>query len=157
MQEPSELTTTQLDIEIYDWKTGAYVADFSHILSSGLRVTWKLNDVDEFDFGLDYEQFKLKCKEMGVRPSEVLSPGVHDVRVRYNGKYIIGGYVAQTEININKESNDTLQVKCLGFLNLFKGRITNAQYSRKTYAQIARSLVVDSQQAQPINLSLIHI
>lgn len=151
MQEPSELKITQLDIEVYDWKTGAYVADFSHILSSGLRVTWKLNDVDEFDFGLDYEQFKLKCKEMGVPADQVLSPGIHDIRVRYNGKYIIGGYVAQIDINLNKESNNTLQVRCLGFLNLFKGRITNAQYSRKTYGQIARSLVVDSQQAQPIN------
>lgn len=151
MEEPGELKIPQLDIEVYDWKTGAYVADFSHILTNGLRVTWKLNDVDEFDFGLDYEQFKLKCKEMGVPAEEVLSPGIHDVRVRYKGKYIIGGYVAQTDININKESSTSLQVRCLGFLNLFKGRLTNAQYSNKTYAQIARSLIQDSQKSQPIN------
>lgn len=151
MQEPKELEIPQLDIEVYDWKTGNYVADFSHILTNGLRVTWKLNDVDEFDFGLDYEQFKLKCKEMGVSANQVLSPGIHDVRVRYRGKYIIGGYVAQTDININRESNNTLQVRCLGFLNLFKGRITNAQYSNKTYSQIARALVENSQRMQPIN------
>lgn len=151
MEEPSELKITQLDIEVYDWQAGDYVADFSHILTNGLRVTWKLNDVEEFDFGLDYEQFKLKCQAMGISPDRVLSPGVHDVRIRYKGKYIVGGYVAQTDININRESGSTLQVRCLGFLNLFKGRLTNAQYSHKTYSQIARSLVQDSQTRHVIN------
>ncbi len=35
-KEPSELTITQLNIEIYDWKTGNYVVD-SLILSSGTQ------------------------------------------------------------------------------------------------------------------------
>ncbi len=39
------IRVAQLDIEIYDWKTGT---DFSSLLK-WLRV-WKLNDVDEFDF-----------------------------------------------------------------------------------------------------------
>lgn len=151
MQEPRELKITQLDIEVYNWKTGDYVADFSDILSNGLRVNWKLNSTEEFEFGLDYEQFKNKCEEMGVLAAEVLSPGVHDIRIRYNGKYIVGGRVIQADININNSASSTLQVKCLGFLDLMRNQLTNAQYGRKTYAQIARSLVMDSQKALPIN------
>lgn len=144
-----ELESPQYDIEIWH-KDGTYVADVSHILTSAINMTWTLNDVEDLSFTLDLVQFKQKCKKMGVDPKDVLTPYVHDIRVRRNGEYILGTQVVDLTVNIDNNSGATLDVKCTGFLNLFKDLYITADWDGYTYAEIARKLVEESQ--QPDNL-----
>lgn len=123
-----ELKIPQYDIELWEWKTntngniGTYVADISNIITDGISIQWKLNDVESLDFSIDLIQFENRCRAMGQDPQEVLTPYVHDVRVRRNGEYILGCQIVEANINISNNTNATIQIRCTGFLNLFKDR-----------------------------------
>lgn len=146
--ESRELQVVSYDIEIWDWKTNTYVADISTIVNSDLDIEWVLNDVETVTFSVDLIQFEKKCKAMGVTPAEVLTPYVHDIRIRRNGEYIIGAQVVETNFQIDNDVPPKIQVKCTGFLNLFKDQYITESWSGYTYAQIARKLVEGAQKAE---------
>lgn len=148
MTKDRELRVPQYDIEIFDWKTNTYVADISNILTSDLEIEWILNDVETLTFSIDLIQFESKCQAMGVTPAEVLSPYIHDIRVRRNGVYILGCQVVETNFNISNDSPATIEVKCTGFLNLLKDQYITESWSGYTYAEIARKLVEGAQRAE---------
>lgn len=143
-----ELKVVSYTIEIWDWKTGTYVADISKILTSELDIEWTLNDVESVDFSIDLIQFKKMCNLMGVDSTEVLTPYVHDIRIRRNGEYILGAQIVEANISINNNSPATIQIRCTGFLNLFKDQYISEAWSGYTYAQIARKLVQGAQSAE---------
>lgn len=144
------LEVVQYDVEIWDWHTGDYVADISNILTDGLDITWVLNDAEDLTFSIDLVQFEKKCEAMGSTPDEVLTPYVHDIRVRRNGEYILGCQVVETSIEIPNDEPPRINVKCTGFLNLFKDRYISEPLAGYTYAGIARKLVERGQQADPV-------
>lgn len=146
--ESRELQVVSYDIEIWDWKTNTYVADISAIVNSDLDIEWVLNDVETVTFSVDLIQFEKKCKAMGVTPAEVLTPYVHDIRIRRNGEYIVGAQVVETNFQIDNDAPPKIQVKCTGFLNLFKDQYITESWSGYTYAQIARKLVEGAQTAE---------
>lgn len=146
------LEIPQYDIEIWDAKSQTYVADISNILSSDLNIEWTLNDVESFSFSVDLVQFEKKCEQMGVKASEVMTPYVHDIRIRRNGEYIVGGQVVEQVFNISADSPTTMDVRCTGFLNLFKDQYIDAKWSGYSYAEIAKKLVMEAQ--QPDNLAI---
>lgn len=136
-----ELKVVSYTIEVWDWKTEKYVADISKILTSDLDIEWTLNDVESVEFSIDLVQFKRMCLLMGVQPDEVLTPYVHDIRIRRNGEYILGAQVVETNISINNNSPATIQVRCTGFLNLFKDRYISIPWSTYKPNDIARAMV----------------
>lgn len=141
------LNVTQYDIEIWDWHTGNYVADISNIVTGGLDYSFVLNDVETLNFEIDLTQFELKCKEMGAEPAEVLTPYVHDIRLRRNGEYILGCQVVETNINIQNNVPPTIQVKCTGFLNLFKDQYISEPLAGYSYPEMAHKLINRAQHA----------
>lgn len=148
MDEDRELKVVSYDIEIWDWKTGQYVADISSIVNSDLEIEWVLNDVETVTFSIDLVQFEKKCEAMGVSPADILTPYVHDIRIRRNGEYIVGAQVVETNFQINNDAPVSIQVKCTGFLNLFKDQYITESWSGYTYAEIARKLVAGAQKAE---------
>lgn len=148
--EVKPLEVTQYDLEIWDWKSGLYIADISHIVLDGINISWALNDIETLNFDIDLIQFEKKCAMMGVTPEEVLTPYVHDIRVRRNGEYILGAQVVETNIQINEQEPPAIQVKCTGFLNLFKDQYITNSWGGYTYAQIARKLVEGAQSSDSL-------
>ena len=146
-----ELKVVSYTIEIWNWHTGKYVADISKILTSELEIEWVLDDVESVSFSIDLVQFKKMCQLMGVEPQEVLTPYVHDIRIRRNGQYILGAQVVETNIQINNDSPSTIEIRATGFLNLFKDQYITEAWSGYTYAQIARKLIQGAQ--RPENLT----
>lgn len=146
-----ELKVVSYAIEIWDWHTGNYIADISKILTSELEIEWVLDDVESVNFSIDLVQFKKMCQLMGVEPQEVLTPYVHDIRIRRNGQYILGAQVVETNIQINNDSPSTIEIRATGFLNLFKDQYITEAWSGYTYAQIARKLIQGAQ--RPENLT----
>lgn len=130
--------------EVWDWKTKTYVADITNIIQGNVSITWALDDVEEMSFTVDLVQLEKKARLMGVKVNEILTPYVHDIRVRRNDKYIVGVQVVETTININKEV-PTIDVSCTGFLNTLKGQIIDGQFGGETYAEIAQNVVQEAQ------------
>lgn len=145
MEQSRILEVTQYDVEVWDSRTLTYVADLSNILTSELALTWKLNDLDEINFSIDLVQFRNKCKEMGVKAKEVISPYRHDIRIKRNGKYILGGQVVETNFTINRDSGDTMEIRVTGFLNLLKDQYTTIGYNKMSYPEIAKALIKEAQ------------
>lgn len=143
-----KLQVVSYTIELWDWKTKQYVADISKILTSDLDIEWTLNDVESADFSIDLVQFRKMCDLMGVDPTEVLTPYVHDIRIRRNGEYILGAQVVETNVQINNNSPATIQIRCTGFLNLFKDRYISIPWSGFNYADMARAMVQMSQRGE---------
>lgn len=134
------------EIELWDWKTNTFVADLSYLVAGELSINWELNDIEEIDFSLDLVNFEKKCQEMRTNSRELLVPYKHDIRIRRNGKYILGCQLVEANIQIPNNSPALINVKCTGFLNLFKDQyILDEAWSGYTYAEIARKLVTAAQ------------
>ena len=134
------------DIEIWDWKTNTFVMDVSHIIADPLNIEWELNDVEQISFSLDLLQFEKKCQEIGSSAKEIMKPYARDVRIRRNGEYIVGGQIVEADVKIPNNPPTQIQVKCTGFLNLFKDQyIMSEAWSGYSYADIARKLIQTAQ------------
>lgn len=147
------LETPEYTVELWSL-SGVYVADVSDILTSGLRINFKLNDVESVDFTLDLVQFEAKCARIGAEPRNILDPYRSEVRIRRNDIYIVGAQVVQVNANFNNQSPNSIEVRCTGYLNFFKDRYITpgvlpsadgSLYSDRTYAQIAWQLIEDTQ------------
>lgn len=134
--------------------TGVYVADVSDIISTDLSISFSLNDVEQIGFSLDLVQFEAKCARIGAVPRNILDPYRTEVRIRRDDVYLVGGQVVYVQANFNNQSANIIEVRCTGYLNYFKDRyITPGKesskdgslYVNRTYAQIARQLVIDTQ------------
>ena len=134
---PAEYT-----IEVWDWKSNTFIMDVSHIVASNLQIEWILNDVEQISFSLDLLQFEQLCQDVGSTAEEVMKPYARDIRVRRNGEYIVGGQIVEANIQIPNNPPTLINIKCTGFLNLFKDQyILNEAWSGYTYAEIARKLI----------------
>ena len=145
MDKNRELIVPQYEIEIWSWKNGAYQADISNILTSDLQIEWVLNDVETVNFSIDLIQFETKCKLMNATAASILTPYVHDIRIKRNGLYIIGCQLVEANINISNDTPPTIDIKCTGFLNIFKDQYITESWGGYTYAEIARKLILFSQ------------
>lgn len=144
LDKTRELETVDYTYEVWDWHTEKYVADITNIIQGSVSISWTLNDVEQMSFTVDLVQLRKKCELMGVEINEILTPYVHDIRVRRNGDYIVGVQVVETNINIESET-PTIDVKCTGFLNLFKDQIISYVWAGYSYAEIARKIIEYSQ------------
>ena len=144
--EGQKLNYATYELELWDWKTNTFVADISYLVVGDLSLTWELNDVEELSFKLDLKEYEKKCEEMGIDPEELLKPYKHDVRVRRNGEYILGCQIVEANIQIPNNTPVQINVKCTGFLNLFKDQyILDEAWDGYTYGQIARKLIQAAQ------------
>lgn len=134
--------------------TGVYVADVSDIIATDLSMSFALNDVEQIAFSLDLVQFEAKCKRIGAEPRNILDPYRTEVRIRRDDFYLVGGQVVYVQANFNNQSANIIEVRCTGYLNYFKDRYITpgkgpsknaALYVNRTYAQLARQLITDTQ------------
>ena len=145
-----DLMGAQYDVEVWAWKTNTLVADITGTISGGINMTWTLNDSEDLDFELDLIQLEKLCSDMGVSVNSILTPYVHDIRVKREGSYILGCQVVETNIKIDNDKPPTIQVRCTGFLNLFKDQYISEPMAGYTYPVMAHKLLNRAQHADPI-------
>lgn len=144
--EPIILDTVEYTVEVWDIND-VFVADISHLVATSLRIGWKINDVEDISFSIDLVQFENLCASIGARPLNILEPYRTDIKIRRNNEYLVGGHVVRTNVNFNNESTNKIEVQCTGYLNHFKDRLMTKSYENMTYAEIARTLITDTQAA----------
>ena len=145
--EPVILDTIDYTVEVWDIND-VFVADISHLIATSIRINMQLNDVEQIDFAVDLVQFEKLCESIGARPINIIEPYRTDIKIRRNGNYLVGAHVIRTNINLNNDSSNKLEVSCTGYLNHLKDRYVTARYENKTYSQIARQLITETQSAQ---------
>ena len=143
---PIKLDTVEYIVEVWDIND-VFVADISHLISGSLRINRKLNDVDDIAFSIDLVQFEKLCASIGARPLNILEPYRTDIKIRRNGEYMVGAHVVRTNVNFNASETNKIEIQCTGYLNHLKDRLMTKSYERRTYAQIARELITDTQAA----------
>lgn len=143
---PIPLETVEYTVEVWDINN-VFVADISHLIATSLRISRKLNDIDEISFTIDLVQFEKLCASIGARPINIIEPYRTDIKIRRNGEYFVGAHVVRTNVNFNSSETNKLEVQCTGYLNHFKDRLSSKVYQNRTYAQIARELITDTQAA----------
>lgn len=142
-------TTPRPKYELELWINGAQVGDISR-LAQNRRYTIKRNDSEELAFLMNISAFEDYCDSLGTVPDAVLKPYVTDIRVRRNGTYIFGVQVVDMQYNLN-EGEVNVEIKCTGFLDLFKDRYLTIDYVNTDAAEIARDLLEESQDADPLD------
>ena len=144
--QPIYLDTPEYTVEVWDIND-VFVADISKLIATSLRISQKINDVDDVSFSIDLVQFENLCASIGARPISIIEPYRTDIKIRRNDEYLIGAHVVRTGVNFNAQETNKVEIQCTGYLNHFKDRIISTSYQNMTYAQIARTLITDSQSA----------
>jgi len=151
---PEVLNTPEYTVEVWDIN-GVFVMDISDLIATSLRITREVNTVEDISFAIDLVQFELRCASVGANPRSIIEPYRTDIKIRRNGVYLVGGQVVQANINFNQQDTNKIEIKCTGYLNYFKDRFISDFYRNKTYAQMARQLITDTQ-SQPNLISNSH-
>lgn len=102
--------------------SGQLLADLSG-RASNRHVVMARNEAEEIDWNLDLGEFEHYARSIGTTSSQLLQPGITEVRVKRLGKYLCGGKLVWREIDLQPEAQ-TVQLKATGFLNLFTDRYT---------------------------------
>jgi hypothetical protein len=103
------------------------------------------NGVDEISFTLDLRKFEEIARSIKYHPRELLKQLSADVKVKRNDKYLVGAEIISTPGSISGDTV-TLQVRCAGYLNMFKDRYITKTYTQVDRAEIARDMIAWTQQ-----------
>ena len=114
--------------------TGALIADITGLLTDR-KFSEERNKEESFSFKLDTADFEAFAASMNEDPNVLLYPYTTEVLVKRNGIYRKGYVVYDMNLTGN-EGGEKIDVKCDGYLNLFKDR-----YLTKNYDDVDRSAI----------------
>ena len=115
-------------IEIWN-KDGIPVADIRQICTS---FSWSktLNGSESVGFTVDLKRLEdiLKASGYAGDPFGFMEVGRCDIRIKRNGKYIVGANIYR--FNYTSSYNSiTMRVECVGYLNFYKTQYITASYT----------------------------
>ena len=116
------------EIEIWD-KSGKPVADIRPICSN-LQWSKTLNGSESLGFTVDLKRFESILEAVGYKndPFGFMEVGRHDIRLKRNGKYILGANIYRFDYTSSYNSI-TMRVECVGYLNFYKTQYIDGQYT----------------------------
>jgi hypothetical protein len=122
---------------------GTALADIS-VLASGRRWSRRRNNSDYVEFDLSLDAWEAYCAKIGVHPRELLRKRWTEVRLKERETYLVGGRVEWLKTKLGA---GTINVRALGFLDMFKHRRTSALriFTATEGSQIAWTLIQESQ------------
>lgn len=128
-------------IEVWH-KDGYPLGDISSFVTN---FSWQktLNDAESLNISIDMARFSQYLTDVGYanRPYEFLEIGRSDIRIKRNGKYILGANVAQIGYTANNTSV-TMALACYGYLNYYKYRYYTGNYTQWNQADILNDVII---------------
>lgn len=122
---------------------GIKVADISD-LAKQRKYTLERNEAELLEFTLDLDAFEAFCASINTPPRNVLAPYQTEVKVKRDGQYLFGTQVVDCPIELS-QNGSTINVKCTGYLNLFKDRYVTVAYEQDDATTIAGALLMETQ------------
>lgn len=108
------------------------------------------NEPEEITWQVDLAEFEEYCRRSKVDPAQVFLVGSNEVRVRRGAKYLCGGSLTYRRAIITPSTQD-IELRAVGFLNLFKDRYTqlNRIFTATQATTIAATVINESQGQGP--------
>lgn len=108
-------------------------------------LTWSksLNDVETVTFSIDLMRYEELLEGAGFKndPFGLLDVGNHDIRIKRNGKYLLGANIIQIGYSV-QDPSITMAVSCYGYLNYYKTRYITASYTDWWQEDILNDVIV---------------
>lgn len=133
------------EFEIFS-STGALMADITGLLTDR-KFKEGRNEEETFEFTLDLKDFESFCASMNEDPNVILAPYTSEILIKRNGVYRRGFVVYDLNFS-GDEGGEKIQVKCDGYLNLFKDRYITKTYTQVNAPDILADMVMTTQ-AEP--------
>lgn len=115
------------EIEVWS-KDGKPMGD---IYSLAKNFTWSRtrNDAETVTFDLDLNRYEQYIETIGftTNPREFMEVGRNDIRIKRNGKYLLGANIIKFEYSVDDPSI-TMKVSATGYLNYYKKRYVTMSY-----------------------------
>lgn len=123
------------EIEVWD-KTGKATADIREFCSN-LQWSKTLNGSETVSFEIDLVKFETLLGSIGYTadPFGFFEVGRNDIRIKRNGKYIVGSNVYRFTYRTD-EPSIKLVVECVGYLNFYKTMYITADYTNQPQQNI---------------------
>lgn len=123
------------EIEVWD-KSGKATADI-RAFCSNLQWSKTLNGSETLNFEIDLFKFEELLSNIGYSgdPFGFFEVGRNDIRVKRNGKYILGSNVYRFTYQ-TEEPTIKLNVECVGYLNFYKTQFVTASYTNQPQQEI---------------------
>ena len=122
------------NVEIWD-KDNKPHAEIRHLCS---KLSWSktLNGSETLSFTIDLNRLEQYLANIGVKsPFELFEVGRCDIRVKRNGKYLLGTNVYRFNYSVDDPSI-TMEVDCVGYLNFYKTQYVTASFTQVAQHQI---------------------
>ena len=117
------------EIEIWS-KDGKPIADIRPLCTT---FSWSktLNGTETIGFTIDLKRFEKMLEAVGFAddPFGFMEVGRHDIRIKRNGEYIVGGNIYRFQYTTSDPSI-TMRVECYGYLNFYKTQFISAVYEQ---------------------------
>jgi hypothetical protein len=146
----SPLTTIATDnlvskyqFELFD-QSGDLIADLSGYITNR-QFTIERNRAEEIDFSIPLTTFAQLAKDLALDPNQLLQTGIQEIRVRRSGQPIVAGQITYWETDFSDPTNPVINVKAMGWLNLFTYRVFSGEYDGDDAAFIARDIITQTQ------------
>lgn len=122
------MDTAKYEIEIWD-KNGIPLADIRDYVIGSLHWSKTLNGAESVDFTVDLPRFEKLIRTLGYEgdPFSFFEVGRTDIRIKRNGKYLIGCNVYKLTYTTDDPSIN-MQVQCVGYLNFYKTQYVTAEF-----------------------------
>lgn len=133
------------EFEIFS-STGALIMDITGLIKQR-RFKEGRNEEETLEFELDLNDFEARCADVNEDPNVVLYPYRSEILLKRNGVYRRGFVVYDLNFS-GDESGEKIQVKCDGYLNLFKDRYITKSYTQVNPPNILADMV-ETTQAEP--------
>lgn len=120
--------------------TQTYIADISQLVKN-VRMTWRLNNVDDLSFSLNIEAWREYCSNIGIDPYTTLRPLTSEIKVQYNGVFLPGAFEVQISSREFGIDDKNISVQARTTLVKLGYRWINKVYTQVDSAAIARDMI----------------
>lgn len=115
------------EIEVWS-KDGRPMGDIRSLCKN---LTWSKtrNDAESVTFDIDLNRYEQYIEKIGftTNPREFMEVGRNDIRIKRNGKYLLGANIIKFEYSVDDPSI-TMKVSATGYLNYYKKRYISMNY-----------------------------
>lgn len=130
------------EIELWS-RQGLLVADISPLVKD-VSFTLQRNTAETLQFSLDLNAFESLALTIGTAPRLMLNPYQTDVKIKRNGEYLFGTQVFDVSVELS-ENDQTISVKCFGYLKLLSDRYITKTYTSEYETDIVWDMINTTQ------------
>ena len=77
-------------------------------------------------------QFEERAKQLGGNLKELLEPYRYKVKIFRDNKFLSDGIIESTQINLNNQDRNTIEIRCASVLSLLEKRLIHQSYGKAT-------------------------